>query len=567
MSAGKAYWGLKFIRNLQTTIIDNTLWMDGGEVLPTAVANFSNSTTEALYQPNPYLFSLDLSQAITISGDGQDNDVDTLYSNGRLKVLQKPSSAGTSAGGALFNYLWSDPSGDTTKFVEFGGRTSSGIKPTDPLYTYDALSGNFDSLPLNVQNDSLSSGYLNPHNGASAQSPDGMAYYLGGMDSNGQYLKQLVKLDLTTGDISVEATGAMPPIVGSQLTWYPIGKKGVLVSIGGESLDSKGRIATMPMSNIWVYDILSATWYSQTATAADKTQGFPLDRKYFCAVAPSFTTAQSSYEFILHGGHRTLSDSVFKLDDIWALTLPTFQWIQYYYGATGLTNGYGGYNVSCAIPNNHYFMVVSTHGFGEDFANYPFAWFDLEGLSWGNYDPTVKGYTPPQIVQSTVSGRKVPDSWDSSALENVFAQAYTSGYQAPVATATSATSSPTSTNTATSSTAPVNNNNSSKSNTAAVAAGASVGAVVFIALCAFVWWFLLRRKNRKQLPDVPYVPTNDGCGRKPASELQGTLNISELPHGQVPVEIDGHYSPQTPEYKAPLRYSSDNIMELPADTR
>ncbi|KAF3907653.1 hypothetical protein AA313_de0206020 [Arthrobotrys entomopaga] len=246
MSAGKAYWGLKFIRNLQTTIIDNTLWMDGGEVLPTAVANFSNSTTEALYQTNPYLFSLDLSQAITISGSGQDNDIDTLYANGRLKVLQKPSTASASAGGALYNYLWADrPSGDTTKFVEFGGRTSSSIKPTDPLYTYDVLSGNFDTLPLNVQNGSLDGGYLNPHNGASAQSPDGMAYYLGGMDSNGQYLKQLVKLDLTTGDITVESTGAMPPVVGSQLTWYPIGKKGILVSIGGEVLDSRRRIATV----------------------------------------------------------------------------------------------------------------------------------------------------------------------------------------------------------------------------------------------------------------------------------------------------------------------------------
>ncbi|KAF3907487.1 hypothetical protein AA313_de0200540 [Arthrobotrys entomopaga] len=324
----------------------------------------------------------------------------------------------------------------------------------------------------------------------------------------------------------------------------------------------------MPMSNIWVYDILSATWYSQTASAAVKTQGFPLDRKYFCAVAPSFTTTQPSYEFVLHGGHRTLSDSVFKLDDVWALTLPTFQWIQYYYGATGRTNGYGAYNVSCTIPNNRYFMVVSTHGFGEEFANYPFAWFDLENLSWGNYNPSTKGYTPPQIVQSTVSGRKAPDSWDDTALKDVFAQAYTSGYQAPAATATSA-SNPTSINTATSSTTPANNGGS-KSNTAAVAAGASVGAVVFIALCAFVWWFLRRRKNRKQLPDVPYVPaTNDECAKKEASELHGGINISELPNEQVqvPFEIDGHFPPRSPEHKATTRYSSENIMELPADSR
>ncbi|EPS41713.1 hypothetical protein H072_4404 [Dactylellina haptotyla CBS 200.50] len=570
MASGNAYWGLKFIRNHQSTFIDNTLWIDGGEVLPTRYANFSNSTTEQLYGPNPYLFSLDLNQAIYAGGDGKNNNIDDLYASGKLKVYQKPSSAGTSSGGALYNYLWADPRGGTSRFIEFGGRTSL-QSDTDPLYTYDTSSGNFDVLPLTINNGAvLQGGVTNPHHGASAQSPDGVGYFLGGMDSNGRYLKQLVKLDLNSGELSVEDTGDLPAVVGSQMTWYPIGKKGILVSIGGEILDSSGRIRSMPMETIWVYDILSSKWYSQIASPADSQQGVPIDRKFFCAVAPSSTTAQPSYEFILHGGHRTISDDPFKLDDLWALTLPTFQWIQYYYGATGSTDADGGYNVSCAIPNDHYFMVVSTHGFGQQFASEPFAWYNLETLGWGDYDPTAIGYARPQLVETTVGQRKAPDSWDNPDLANVFAQAFTRGYEAPSSTGTSgATGSPTSTNGPTDSSAPSGGNNGggSKTNTGAIAAGATVGGVALIAIGVLIWWFL-RKRNKKNLPDVPFVPGRDDYpgAPRPISELQSPAGpISELRgHDSHPVEIDTHYIPTKPDLSTRTQSSGD-ITQLAAN--
>ncbi|KAF3934229.1 hypothetical protein ABW20_dc0109220 [Dactylellina cionopaga] len=570
MVGPKDYFRVKFIRNHQSTIIDNTLWIDGGEVLPLNAANYSNATTERLYGPNPFLFSLDLSKPIVGGGDDPNNNIDVLYASGLLKVVDKPSGGGTSSGGAIFNYLWSDPRGGKSNFVQFGGRTGKGVQPDDPLFTYDTASGDSNNLSLRVLDTKVFDGaYLNPHHGAAAQSPDGVAYYLGGMDGNGKYLKQLVKLDLNSGEISVEETGNLPAVVGSQMTWYPIGKKGILVTIGGEMLDSSGRIRTMPIENIWVYDILSSKWYSQVASPADDTQGLPIDRKYFCAVAPGYTESQPSYEFILHGGHRTSSDDPFKLDDIWALTLPTFQWIQYYYGATGNTDGYGAYNVSCAIPNGKYFMVVSTYGFGQDFSSYPFGWYNLETLGWVDYDPDAKGYVRPQIVASTVGKRKAPDSWDDPALKDVFAQAYTRGYTAPSVTTTAgatATSSPTSSTgvPTNGSSSPSDNNNSGntspKKNTAAIAAGAAVGSLAVIALCVLVW-FLMRRRKRKQLPDVPFVPGKDEPPYPSAAELQSPLTSPSELAAPTYVEIDSHYLPAKPEFQAP---SATNLAQLPS---
>ncbi|KAF3192859.1 hypothetical protein TWF225_011649 [Orbilia oligospora] len=389
------------------------------------------------------------------------------------------------------------------------------------------------------------------------------------MDNNGKYLKQLVKLNLSNGEISVEDTGDMPALVGSQMSWYPIGKKGVLVSIGGEMIDSSGRIRSMPMENIWVYDILSSKWYSQIAIPADDVQGLPIDRKFFCAVSPYYAGAADSYEIILHGGHRTVSNDPLKLDDVWALTVPTFQWVQYYFGLTGDRTTHGACtlnpiqsllgnnpsdthmldNVSCSCPNDRYFMVVSTYGFGTEYANFPFAWYDITNLGWTHFDANAQGYERPQIVRTAVGRRRQPESWDNPALAEVFAQAYTRGYVAPTSTSvgpgTTGGSTPTGAGTPSDNDGPA-----PKKNTAAIAAGASVGSVVLIAAIVFAFFFIRRRK-RRNLPPVPVLgpaydnglpPPPGGFGR-PLSELHSTHLAAELPPSRHPMELDSVYGP------------------------
>ncbi|RVD86825.1 uncharacterized protein DFL_005081 [Arthrobotrys flagrans] len=279
----------------------------------------------------------------------------------------------------------------------------------------------------------------------------------------GKYLKQLAKLNMNNGEISVEDTGDMPALVESQMSWYPIGKKGVLVSIGGEVVDSSRRIRSMPMENIWVYDILSSKWYYQIATQADDVQGLPIDRKFFCAVSPSYTEAADSYEIILHGGHRTVSDDLLKLDDAWALTVPTFQWVQYHFGFTG---------EPLMEPTT---FLVHAQTTVISWSSVPMA------LAQKTQIIRSPGYEKPQIVRTAVGKRRQPDSWDDPALAEVFAQAYTHGYVAPTSTTVgpgatgTGTSVPTGTGAPTSDISNDNDGSGSKKNTTAIAAGASAG--------------------------------------------------------------------------------------------
>ncbi|KAK6496660.1 hypothetical protein TWF481_001650 [Arthrobotrys musiformis] len=578
MAGPQDYFGLKFIRNHQTAYIGTTLWIDGGEVLPVPLANFSNSTIDQYYGPNPYMYSLDLSETIVTGGNTSNNRLDQLWDSGRLKLIEKPASAGTSAGGTLFNYKWADPRGGRSQFVQFGGQTSDGIDPEDPLYEYNTQGAEFDEFTIRpITEDIIEGGYLNPHNGAAAQSLDGFGYYLGGMDNNGKYLKQLVKLNLSSGEITVEDTGDMPALVGSQMSWYPVGKKGILVSIGGEMVDSSGRIRSIPMEKIWVYDVLSAKWFSQIATPADDVQGLPIERKDFCAVSPYYTAAADSYEIILHGGHRTISNDFYKLDDVWALTVPTFQWVQYYFGLTGDRTTHGGYNVSCSCPNDRYFMVVGTYGFGTEYANYPFAWYDLTNLGWTNFEANLQGYQRPQIVRTAVGRRRQPDTWDDTALADVFAQAYTRSYVAPTTTdGPTATGTGTSvpTGTGTGSSTPNNSNDDGgsapKKNTAAIAAGASVGSIVLIAAIVFAFFFI-RRKRKRNLPPVPVLnPAYDngphGGYGGPLPELQSshvTTPLAELPPNRQFAELDSAYDPLKPSL-VPETPRPVDIMQLPA---
>lgn len=105
------------------------------------------------------------------------------------------------------------------------------------------------------------------------------------------------------------------------------------------------------MEEIWIYDILSKKWFTQLATSADPEVGVPIDRKHHCAVAPSYSETQESYEIIVHAGVRPVSTSRFRLDDMWSLTVPSFQWVNYFYGTTGRTDNWGGceFGTSCKV--------------------------------------------------------------------------------------------------------------------------------------------------------------------------------------------------------------------------
>ncbi len=264
-----------------------------------------------------------------------------LYSN-----LTKNSSIPSVHGGAL----WAD--GVNKRLFLFGGEYYHQA-PSQQflLWSYDTINNEWSSFgaPAQVAVSSVSYGA-----GASV-SERGEGYYYGGWMSNDSMLgwsgsptatSAMIKYDMETNswtngtgpDSSRRAEGAM--------VFIPIGDGGMLVYLGGiQDRHSNGTIDGQPMDKIFLYDVLSSKWYTQDATGA-----IPQMRRRFCAGA-AWAADQSSYNMcvyfshlgpscwannsIVHANRQTryiyggagMPPDTAGFDDIYILTIPTFQWL------------------------------------------------------------------------------------------------------------------------------------------------------------------------------------------------------------------------------------------------
>lgn len=214
-------------------------------------------------------------------------------------------------------------------------------------------------------------------------------------------------------------------------------------------------------------------------------------------------------------------------------------------------------------------MVVSTHGFGQEFEKTPFGYFNLETVSWGDFDPNAVGYKRPTIIRTATNGKTAPAQWDDPELETIFAEVYTRGYSEP---STTTTSLPTRTGGPTSSETSAPGGNDSK-NTAAIAAGASVGGIAVIAFAVFIWWWL--RQKKRNLPQIPYIvppykyenahgydPDErlqypELSAIRPRQELPGIIPAAEVEAGTV----GHHYHPIKPSSMEDLKSTEKNHSE------
>lgn len=73
------------------------------------------------------------------------------------------------------------------------------------------------------------------------------------------------------------------------MTYIPTGDRGLLVYFGGFSVFENGTVSPSPMSKVYIYDIASTKWYTQTATG-----DISASRKRFCA-GTAWAADQSSY--------------------------------------------------------------------------------------------------------------------------------------------------------------------------------------------------------------------------------------------------------------------------------
>ena len=209
--------------------------------------------------------------------------VPQLYAN-----LSKNASIPDVDGGAL----WAD---DVNKRFYLYGGEFQGISPSQyNLFSYDVLYDQWESFgPPSTVIDSVSWG------AGVGISELGQGYMLGGWlgntsvpgwDGSPVATSTLIQYDMDT-NLWTNNTGpdGTPRAEGS-MVYLPASNNGLLVHFGGVTTPhGNDTVEPSPMSEIHVYDILSQTWYTQTATG-----DVPLPRRRFCAGA-TWAPDRSSY--------------------------------------------------------------------------------------------------------------------------------------------------------------------------------------------------------------------------------------------------------------------------------
>ena len=151
------------------------------------------------------------------------------------------------------------------------------------------------------------------------------------------------------------------PTIRGFLHYLPIGESGVLVQFGGERLTANkfnsastlvlllcvihcGLSANVidvhqnDISEIQVYDIATGKWYTQKATgnpfppSGSRDEILPEDRVLGCSVVMTAPDNSSYNIYMLGGQTQSISLPGYRLNDMWVLSIPSFNWIKVWYG-------------------------------------------------------------------------------------------------------------------------------------------------------------------------------------------------------------------------------------------
>jgi hypothetical protein len=202
--------------------------------------------------------------------------------------LSKNASIPDVSGGVL----WADEV--NKRFYLYGGDYYNIAPQTPNLLSYDIIYNQWEYFgPPNTPISSVSWA------GGVGISSLGQGYTLGGWLSNAsvpgwtsgrQATSSLIKYDYGSNSwTNTSGPDTIPKAEGS-MVYIPASNNGLLIYFGGVTAPY-GNDTTVPlnMSTIYIYDIQSSRWYTQTATG-----GIPLPRAKFCAGA-AWAPDKSSY--------------------------------------------------------------------------------------------------------------------------------------------------------------------------------------------------------------------------------------------------------------------------------
>ncbi|KAJ5502111.1 Galactose oxidase/kelch beta-propeller [Penicillium fimorum] len=370
--------------------------------------------------------------------------------------------------------------------------------------------------------------YLSPNvtryitNGAGASAPsENLGFYFSGMHAqdwgnltSSQKQSNQTADTLITLDMSVLSDGKwtndtlpsyIPPRSNAELVWVPVSKSGVLVAIGGvinpvalsrsynlnssQTAESK-RISPTFMETVSVFDVDSKTWYLQ------KTKGdIPPQLTAFCSVLASAADG-SSHNIYIYGGYDGIENSANPSDDVYILSLPSFEWFKAYSGTN--KHSRSGHRCIKAYPD----QMLAVGGQHVDPAHCLegglIVNFNLNTLKFEDeYDPTTwSKYKVPDLVTKHIGGNSDggatatgPSSWTNSSLEAVFGKKYSKAIK------TYWPYNSTSNDTSTSGSAEDHHGGSGFPSWAGGVIGAVLGVLIIAVL---VGLFFLRRRHRKR---------------------------------------------------------------------
>ncbi|KAL6356259.1 hypothetical protein LRP88_09852 [Fusarium phalaenopsidis] len=374
----------------QSAVVDNKLYIGGGLV----TYDGGSGTPENF--SNPYFIYHDLS-AVASSGMPQP------YAN-----LSKNSTIPDVSGGIF----WPD---DVNKYIYLFGGEFYDETPWDfDLYQYDIINNLWQNLGSPRDNDIVGLSY-----GAGVSIPSrGEAYYYGGWMNNATVpdwgdapevpTSYLLRYEMDS-ERWTNSTG--PDDIGRAegvMVYVPVGDGGMLVYFGGIRTTGNDSWEAQPMEEIMLYDVLSGKFYAQNATG-----NVPEVRRRFCA-GVTWVEDQSSYNIYLYGGAGEEEGSI-GFDDIYILTLPTFEWIRMYPTDTNKTGSFPHHSFTCNVVNEAQMFVHGGFFPLNDVCDVPDQWglhlMDLgrqneNKAPWALYEPDKTKYVVPTDVIKVVGGNK-----------------------------------------------------------------------------------------------------------------------------------------------------------------
>ncbi|KAK0118628.1 hypothetical protein ONS96_011719 [Cadophora gregata f. sp. sojae] len=368
-----------------------------------------------------------------------------------------------------------------------------------------------------------------------------------------KYLEGMLQLNTNTAPptlTNISVPDYIGPRMNGAMIHVPVGEKGVVIQIAGQVpkdptpfgipiLKANEKNDNIENSFVDIYDIETGFWFRQQTFGGPE---IPPGRSDICTVLVAAPDG-SSYNIFVIAGIQTY-DNVVAHEDMWVLTIPTFQWVKVH------TRPGGVFGHTCHAVGENLIIVggMQTDEKGGSVKNcsahMPAEIFSLVDLAYtGKFDFAGASRTPPvpsEVVKliggTSTGGASAPNLvWSDAYLQYIFKPSLPRPTYTPTYTLVTSTSTTNSTSATPSPTSP----SKSKSNTGVIA-GATVGGVVLLAVLITLFIIFRRRKNAKRRAALE---STAGSHIPPTHELPSYQDSKY--NNQHPVEVSAYQEPLT----------------------